>query len=70
MFKINMLVNNIFSQMDICIDCKIEMVKTILRCGVCDDKLNIRIQNMIREKWNYPFSRNENYSKQEMRNHN
>ena len=68
--EINISVNNIFNLMDYCIECKIEKVKTILRCGVCDDKLNIRIQNMIREKWNYPFARNENYLKPETRNHN
>ena len=56
--------------MDYCIECKIEKTKTILMCGVCDDKLNIQIQNMIRAKWNYPFARNENLSKQETRNHN
>ena len=52
--------------MDICIECKIEKVKTILRCGWCDDKLNVRIKKMIMEKWNWPFERNEN-SKQQMR---
>ena len=55
--EINISDKNIFNLMDYCIDCKIEKTKTILRCGVCDDKLNIRIQNMIRAKWNWPFEK-------------
>ena len=30
--------------MDICFECKIEKVKTILRCVDCDDKLKIKIK--------------------------
>ena len=53
--------------MDICIDCKVEPIKKYL---LCDDKLNVPIKKQIREKWNWPFDRNENISKQHIRNHN
>ena len=33
--------------MDICIDCKVEQTKTILRCVDCDDKLKIKIKNRL-----------------------
>ena len=56
--------------MDNCIECKVEPIKKYLLCGLCDDKLNIKIKNKIRDKWNWPFDRNENISKQEIRNHN
>ena len=56
--------------MDICIDCKIKQTSTILLCGDCDEKLKIKIKKQIRDNWNWPFDRNENISKQQIRNHN
>ena len=58
--------------MDICIECKLEKTKTILRCCDCDEKLKtkIKIKKQMRDNWNWPFDRNENISKQQIRNHN
>ena len=46
--------------MDICFECKIEKIKRILLCELCDDKLNIKIKKKMMEKWNWPFDRNDN----------
>ena len=35
--------------MDICIDCKVEQTKTILRCGDCDDKLKIKVKKLHKD---------------------
>ena len=56
--------------MDICIECKLEKTKTILRCGDCDEKLKIKIKKQMRDNWNWPFDRNENISRQQIRNNN
>ena len=44
--------------------------KNNLLCGGCDDKLKIKIKKQIRDNWNWPFDRNENISKQQLRYHN
>ena len=56
--------------MDYCFDCKIKQTSTILLSGDCDDKLKIKIKKQIRDNWNWPFDRNENNSKQQIRNNN
>ena len=55
--------------MDICIECKIKKVITILRCGECDDKLKERIKIKMMKNYNWPFENNM-LSKQQTRNHN
>ena len=55
--------------MDKCIDCKVEQIKKILLCELCDEKLNMIIKKKMRDNWNWPFDRND-ISKQQMRNHN
>ena len=50
--------------------CKIKETSTILLCVDCDDKLKIKIKKQIRDNWNWPFDRNENISKQQLRYHN
>lgn len=69
--------------MDKCIDCsesqtrlgncisgKVEQIKKILLCELCDEKLNMRIKKKMRDNWNWPFDRNDQISKQQMINHN
>ena len=39
--------------MNICIECNKDKIKTVLRCGVCDDKLKERIKNKMLMSYNW-----------------
>ena len=56
--------------MNICIDCNKDKIKTVLRCGVCDDKLKERIKIKMLMSYNWPFEKNNVISKQKSRNNN
>ena len=58
--------NIIIDWIDYCIDCKVEPIKKYLLCGLCDDKLIIKIKKQIRDNWNWPFDRNENISSKKL----
>ena len=44
--------------MNICIECNMNKIKTVLRCDVCDDKLNERIKIKMLMSYNWPFENN------------